>query len=99
MTDLLPLIVFVIGLAWSVLGILTLRSKAAVHQVSRKDLNWPMGAIVLLSMPYLMFARLNGDPDVWDFYRLVGFVPLVAVLLVVAAMVTIVLRGAKKHAH
>lgn len=99
MIDLLPLIVFCIGLAWSVLGMFALRAKAAAHQISRKDINWPMGAIVLLSMPYLMFARLNGDPDVWDFYRSVGFVPLVAVIVTLVVMATIVMRGAKRHAH
>lgn len=41
-------------------------------------------AVIALAAPYAAFLIVNGDPDVWDFYRSYAAVPVLLMLAAIA---------------
>lgn len=75
MLDLMPLIGFFACIAFDLTLILLVRRRG-VGLVSKRrpSLDLVLSALVI-AVPYLLLA-LPGDPDVWDFYRSVWYLPL-----------------------
>jgi MYXO-CTERM domain-containing protein len=80
MLDLIPLMMTVLGVGLMLVTAVALRRSAA-----RRPL-LIAGPFVALGGSYLAYAVIDGDPDVWDFYRSVWWAPAVlAVLFALAA--------------
>ncbi|WP_282838154.1 hypothetical protein [Microbacterium flavum] len=76
MADLLPAIAFGLCVLVDLVAIVTVwRAPGLIR--SRRTQAW-IAAVVLLvvALPYLAFVGIQGDPDVWDFYRSVGLAPV-----------------------
>lgn len=88
MVDLIPLVLVVLSVALA-LGVLILRWRRAGARTRGGDVVIGVASVMTLAGAYLAFGVIDGDPDVWDFYGSVWWVPLViggGIALVAAAI-------------
>ncbi len=87
MVDLIPLVLVLLAIAFA-LGALIPRWRRAGARMRRGDIVIGAASVMALAGAYLAFGVIDGDSDVWDFYRSVWWVPLViggGIALVAAA--------------
>ncbi|MEH3088276.1 MAG: hypothetical protein PGN24_01350 [Microbacterium arborescens] len=77
MIDLIPLGLGLLGVALAIWAILALMSKKNAGD-TRRATAIVLAPIAVIAFAYLAFAVIDGDPDVWDFYASIWWVPLAA---------------------
>lgn len=94
MVDLIPLVLGTLGSALAVAVIIALRV--------RKEPDGPLFLTVIIAVAsaalvgsYISFLLVDGDPDVWDFYASVWWLPI-AVGGIVAVVVVQMIRRRKQ---
>lgn len=78
MIDLIPLALGLLGVALAIGAVLALRSKKNTGD-TRRATAIVLAPIAVIAFAYLAFAVIDGDPDVWDFYASIWWLPLAAV--------------------
>ncbi|MDN5570025.1 MAG: hypothetical protein L0G22_02000 [Propionibacteriaceae bacterium] len=77
MTDLVPLIAFLVCVGFHVVVLLLTRGSRGLSLTSAQAGALRASSVALVVLPFVCFAVIAGEPDVWDFYRSVWFVPLI----------------------
>lgn len=85
MIDLLPPLTFLVCASVQGFALIAVRRNAKTFVAPRARVLFAFTALILTAVPYVVFFALQGDLDVWDFYRSVWFVPLIVLAVTVCA--------------
>lgn len=76
MTDFLPMIALGVGVLFNIAAIVIVqRTPGPITPSTRRSVI--AASVLLIVAPVALFAVVDGDPDVWDFYRSLWFAPLI----------------------
>lgn len=96
MVDMFPLLVFFLSLAFEVAVILRARRGSGKLRTRPERAGVIGASLVAIVAPYAAFLMLQGDPDVWDFYRSLWPVPALVLGVLASWAIWAVVRSAPR---